>query len=640
MFRERSQYPDDSLENQVQALTGVFNLSHVQTEVAEGEGWKCSYSEQEGFSIIIDPLQLAEEGGDIDPAYVKIASRHELSHLKDMLGPHWKYDPLSKPQNVSDRLFWNFIHDVTIDGRTARSYEEYRNSMPELYNTLMKTEEDQLDQPKHIQFAKAMRSQMVLDEASQIVVSDDVQEQLDKLRNYNGHDIAHVLIHKGTTLKQRVEIGEKIIKPIYDSFLEEDEQKTDKQELEKQAQETLEQSDMTKSTGNNEESEDDKGSEGDQESFDDQMRGAAAQYREDIGIDSSEESGSSGDGEAKEQAESKSGNKSKKMLDVAKAMADAIKDNIRPSSTAQQSETDQSQAGKQEESEANNLAGKIKKEMNLNNGKALEYARVVVKNKQLIYRVAEVFTYLANVNEVQTRIKRTRAATTDGASLHSKKLPSAYVQGLTDVPMPIWHRKKRVASKQELTFDGLDFWIITDASSSMDGAPADSAATLEVVLAEGLLLARDQQKQELIGSMPDVRMAGLIFGSSTATVMPLSHEPSAADRAKMFINTKEAGQDSTLVCDSLKEVFRSATANPERDVVCFVISDNVFGDNPSNLKNLKPDNCSIINLILPAEWSSPTKLMLGEYSKSVKDAHKLPVMLAEILENYRQDYVK
>lgn len=641
MFPERSKTPA-SLEERVQSQANtIFNFDSVRIEMADGSGWSCRYEPRQGFTLAVDPQQLADETGEVKDVDVEIAGRHELQHLGDMLNKDWDMSLITDGSNT-DRLFWQFNFDVTMDGRTARGYDAYKQAMPELYKRLLETDKDQTDQPKHIQFIKAMRSQMVLGEDSEIKISKEVQRELDRLRNYNGYDIAEALIHRGTSLKQRIEISRKIIKPIYDKLVaESDDDNSDDSDMEQQAQELLEKSDMTGAQQPSDGS----------ESLDDQMQQAIEQYNEDSDQqenyadnqdqgDEADDNDSDEEGNGQSEKEGRFAKLSQKIAQMIKKSDDIFTKTKNEDSKDGDEYSDNKQTERdtqREESESNELAGRIFKEMNLSKPDALEYARAVIKNKQLIYEVAEIFKYLANVNEVQSRIKPTRQSVINGASLHTGKLPQAYIQGISDIPMDIWHKKKRQANRQELTFDGLDVWVLTDASGSMSGDPAEYAADLEVVLAEGLLLARNQQEQEQMGVIPDVRLGGLIFGSSTETVMPLSMEPSSVDRAKMFINTRKAGQYSTLVVPSLSQVFESAKKHPGRDVICIVISDNEFGDNPVLIKSNKPANCKIINFMIGSSYGA-SQINMDEHLEVVNNTQDLPSMLARSLDEYRKIY--
>lgn len=132
----------------------------------------------------------------------------------------------------------------------------------------------------------------------------------------------------------------------------------------------------------------------------------------------------------------------------------------------------------------------------------------------------------------------------------------------------------------------------------------------------------------------------MIFAGGTETIMPLSYDPSPQDRASVFVNTRKAGQQSTLVNPGLRIIFENARQNPARDVIGIVISDNMFGDeqndtDPAKLvHSAKPANCTLINFSLGAQDA----LSVGKYSEQVQDTSQLPSSLLKVLQNYERQF--
>jgi hypothetical protein len=605
----------------VEDMASVFNLSDVQTEISPGQGWSCEPNPERGVVISIDPEQISMPSGEVKEEHVLFVSRHELQHARDMLDPEWKYQPDLSKVSQTDAFFWNFVHDITIDGRTVNDYTEYRKAAPDLYKTIVK-EQNVRKEPKHIQLMKGLRFQSVLGEGSELRVDRDVQAEIDSLRNYDGHDITEILIHKGTTLQQRITLAEKFIKPVYDRLFEEEKENHSEGELEQQAADANQQADMTQA--GSEPSSDS----GDEKTFEEQLQQAAEEYQTSQETEEEEQSNGVGNEESEEEDEdenfiSKLGKKVMSALAGKEEANGAAEDEDQPDNNTESFEE-----------EIGKLGGTIQSELNLQRGDAESYARALIINRPMIRETAEIFKHLARIEEVQSRVRYNRQILPEGEKLHTGRLPEAYIQGISEIPMDIWKGKERKAPKTIRQFSGLDVQLLIDASLSMNGAPALHASHMGVVLAEGLLLARRQQAKEIRGKQPDVRLGSMIFAGDTEDVMPLSHEPTGPDRATMFVNTKRAGQYNTLVCPGLRAIVENARQNPDRDIIGIVISDNAFGDSPLPLVSSKPDNCVIWNFSLGGSDS----LGVGKYAANINQTSELPAKLLKILKNYERQF--
>lgn len=626
------------LAQSVQDLASVFNLSDVRTRLVPGQGWSCAPDPEEGIVINMDPDQIPHDGDTLDPVKVLFVGRHELQHADDMLDPDWKYQPDLSKISATDSFFWNLVHDITIDGRTVKDYSSYREVAPELYEHVFDGK-DALKEPKHIQLMKGLRVQSVLDDPSAMKVASDVQEAIDGLRSHEGHDLTNVLIHKGTSLQQRIALAEKFIKPVYDRFYEEEKEQNSDNDLEQQARDALKQSDMTQQGSGGNEGENDGDTQG--ETFEEQLQKATEEYQESSGQDEGEnEEGSSGE-EDENDGSGDTGDESghgqardentlekigKKLLQVFE------RDKDEPRHTGQNQETLEEMIGQ--------LGGTIKKELRLDSGNAEAYARALLENRRLILEAAEVFKHLARINQVHSRLRYNEQALPEGERLHTGRLPQAQIEASMGIPMDVWRGKERTAPKIVRQFSGLDIQLHIDASLSMNGDPAQNAAEMSLVLIEGLLLARSQQEKEVNGRKPDVRLSSMIFAGGTETIMPLSYDPSPQDRASVFVNTRKAGQQSTLVNPGLRIIFENARQNPARDVIGIVISDNMFGDEQNDtdpakfVHSAKPANCTLINFSLGAQDA----LSVGKYSEQVQDTSQLPSSLLKVLQNYERQF--
>lgn len=617
---------DENLAGDVEALTSVFNLADVTTEITPGRGWQCAQDPDRGIVVSIDPLQLGDESGHTDPTHVLFAGRHELQHARDMLDPEWSKQPDLATLSQKDLFFWNFVHDITIDGRTVKDYRDYRRAAPDIYDKLVR-DSDVRGTPKHIQFMQGLRFQSVLNEDSPLRLDPDVQEAIDRMRNYEGHDLTGVLQHRGTTLGQRIALAEKFIKPEFDKFVSTDLEQQSDQELEQQAGDANHQGDMTDS-GSGSQPENEQNT-----TFEEQLDEATRQYQEAQAADDGDEEEENTEGEAGEEGGSAGDDSEQDGQGMLSRLGHSLRESFGGKDQERQSE--QPFGEESFEEQVGKLGGTIKSELGLSGPDAEAYARAMLIHRPLIHETADIFVKLARIDRTPARMIPNRQALPEGERLHTGRLPEAYIQGISNIPMDIWRGKERKAPKVLRQFDGLDVYLLNDASISMNGAPALHAAHMSMVLIEGLLLARHRQAREVQGKQPDVRIGSMLFAGDTKVVMPLSHDPSGQDRARTFINTKKANNQSTLVCPGLGIITDDALQNPERDVIGIVVSDNRFGDTAYPIVSAKPANCTFFNFILDGGSDS---LGVGEYAAQVQETSQLPANLLRILRHYERQF--
>lgn len=610
---------NQNTEQEVIDLTDLFNLTGVVTEFTPDMGWSCRLEPEKGIVITVDPNQIKTTSGEVQNEHVLFVARHELSHAADILTKDWDRHT---SEFEKDGFFWNYAHDIVIDGRTVKDYRGYAAVAPELYNKLF-SKKNLTKSPKHIQLMQGLRCQVVLGEKSELKLDEEVQEAISGIRNYNGHDITEVMIHRGTSLKQRIDLARKFIKPVYDQFYEEDKQKHSKEDLEKQTQTATQQGDLTGSAsgnaeGNNEDS-----------TFEKQLEEAIKDHKDKQQLEDLNSSEYSPDQEEKDQQSSAKQDKEKEEKSILSSIKDTLvekiikgKENFQPTEEKDQFISD--------------LAGTIKSEFELSEGDAEAYAISIYSNRRNIKTTAEIFKYLARIDHHTSRLQDRRESFFEGTSLHTGRLPQAIIEMETGSPMEIWHRRERSAPRTTKTFNGLDIELLIDVSVSMDGSPAQKAAEVALILTEGLLLARKQQSEMVNGRLPDVRVGGMLFAGSTETVIDLTSSPSPKDRAKMFTNTRKAGKSSTLVAPGLGNIADIARRFSNRDVISIVISDNDFGDKGQARQSVRsmPPNCQVFNFSIGGGNA------LGEkaYCSTLESVDQMPSEFLRILKQYQRRF--
>jgi hypothetical protein len=231
--------------------------------------------------------------------------------------------------------------------------------------------------------------------------------------------------------------------------------------------------------------------------------------------------------------------------------------------------------------------------MNLDKGDARKYALSLDQWRPTIRRIAEIFLRLASPAEALLSPRYDHSAMPEGFRLHPLRVNQAAIQQITRTPLAIWQPIKRSGRRQDLSFGGLDVYLLTDISASMEGEKAHSAADTALCLIEGLQMAAymAQSKTKLKnpgtptertkvseGSPLDVRIELTAFGEGFDVICPLSYEPTGEQKGKAFFSLRNADSKGTYISDALNSIRRSAQYEGRRTKLIFIISDGKFHD--------------------------------------------------------------
>jgi uncharacterized protein YegL len=216
--------------------------------------------------------------------------------------------------------------------------------------------------------------------------------------------------------------------------------------------------------------------------------------------------------------------------------------------------------------------------MNLDAGDARSYARSLDRWRSTIRRIAELFLKVASPAELLFSPRYDHSAGPEGLRLHPLKVNQAVVQQLTGTPHAIWQPVKRSGRRQDISFDGLDVYLLADVSGSMEGEKARCAADTALCLIEGLQLASYMARSKNKSKRPNVRIELTAFGEDFDIICPLSYQPSGEQKGKVFFSLRGAGSKGTYISGALDSINRSARSESRRTKLVFIISDGKFHD--------------------------------------------------------------
>jgi hypothetical protein len=276
--------------------------------------------------------------------------------------------------------------------------------------------------------------------------------------------------------------------------------------------------------------------------------------------------------------------------------------------------------------------------MNLDKEDARKYARSLDRWRSTIRRIAEVFLRLASPAEILLSPRYDHPARPEGFRLHPLRINLAAIQQITRTPHAIWQPLKKSGRRQDLSFSGLDVYLLADVSGSMEGEKAQCAADTALCLIEGLqmasYIAHDKSRLKRLGTPPlDVRIELIAFGADFDVICPLSYEPSGEQKGTVFVSLRNAGSEGTYISGALNSIRHSAQYEDHRNKLIFIISDGKFHD---------PEEAEEAAGALPA-IAQIKQVFIGETGTVLSDSYETilsPPELPEKLYGLLRDQIK
>lgn len=259
-----------------------------------------------------------------------------------------------------------------------------------------------------------------------------------------------------------------------------------------------------------------------------------------------------------------------------------------------------------------------------------DYRRIVEEGKAVIADLADIFIQIAQPSETLTIPRWDPRVVSKGNRLNPRAAVDAHLQLVTGTNRNVWQRVERTSRQQSRVFDGLDVMLLLDVSYSMFGDRAHYAAMTATYLIEGLQLAYSRCESTFGGGIVDIRTQLLAFGESWALLTPLATVQSDEDKKTALHVIENPRSNQTLIGGALTHVRGLARDNPDREVLCLVISDGLLADNLSarKLASAMPSNVYLGHINIGQFSGTP----LTENYDSVSDPRKLPEKVRAVLE--------
>lgn len=651
---EKRVTPPAQAEQPFKQLEDVFNMDAVAVDVSDEGGWNCHFDDSRGLVITMDTSGWKDETGQVDEDALLFIGRNKLQQVHDILKPEYKEVSKTHATSESDKLFYETIDNLVYDARTMRTYNGYHATARRVYDEVLPVD-DIKQSPAHVSFIKGLQHGAVFGNDAISELDADIKNLIQSVQYSGDFNIIDALVDHSTSLQQRQEIADRFLKPYFDHLVE-----LNDGDAEGSSRQAREQSSTTKSANSDNAAKQDQSdpSDGDNGTSDDAFKQSIEDAISEMNENSSSNEPDHTDNSDanNEPDESSDPNNSSESEDSSKApQADpdglSARDVIpsEPSRSGMERITELVRVIKaavrrdgrampfpDDESDPKDLqaqlAGRFRTELNLSRGNAKEYARTLVVYQDEIRRTADAFLELSVPYSVPGRLKMNNKAVVYGSQLHQGRLALASMQSSTDQELPVYRGRERTKPRQEFEFGGITIRLIVDASKSMNGVPAQKASQMGVILMEGLLLAKARKAREVANEDPDVEVGAMIFAGDAVEIIKPTKEPSASERADMFVNVRKADQYNTLVCPALNIFINDARLRPDRQHLAYIVSDNEFGDNPA--WHHVPDNAMICNF---STTSKNSMMNYGVHFTPNAQPDHIPLLVSQYIKNFMEE---
>lgn len=584
-------------ERLAERVSRIFGYDGLSIRVIPGAGWKTEIS-QKGVALVVDPDMLTPttlkdaSGADLPPGstlpdgYSLYGITHELGHIDDYMHAKNETEVTISP---SEDFFWNVLDDGVIN-RRLRNIPLINGITDEVYKNKLFTKDNYSGKDKHIQFMYGWLLRNVTPKRH-IEYSPDVERALDGLKkvDINGHkyNLYDLLSDVSTSVQLRRAIARKYILPIYESFRQADKNKNN-QNSDGSGDGKKSNPDQQPSNGQNHDA-----SSGDSQGTQDgtgESNGDSSNDKDDTDDDTrlnqtyqdyknaspcgeishrSEESSKTNQSADDKDKDGDSSTPDEALKEAAGALA-----NIRANKNAGSTNHDKEQSVL-----TSTGAGSIAAELELSIEDAEKYKDVIDKYRPEIYSVSKIFQQLTVPSIEYTSPRYQNLTSTLGSKISPRHLFQVAVANNSNIDPLIWKTVETISKKSGFSFNGLDIHFVVDASGSMSGEKAHSAAACSVILMEGLATARRFiERHNPQAPKPDVRIQVSLFGSSSRIVAPLSYDPKPKDKGIAFTTVMAAASSSTIVSGALENVAQLGRAYPLRTQLALIITDGNFSD--------------------------------------------------------------
>lgn len=259
------------------------------------------------------------------------------------------------------------------------------------------------------------------------------------------------------------------------------------------------------------------------------------------------------------------------------------------------------------------------------------YEATAQAHRPTIERIADILTAIATPQEQLSVPRYAPRRAHAGSRMHPNALADAAIQLASGQEKAVWQRVRRTIRPQNMQFQGLDIYLLLDASVSMTGANAASAAAMAACLTEGLELAIHRIASDPKRDAMDVRTQLLAFGEGWAPLTPLETTHDSNRKRFAFAQIANPASSQTLVAAALRHLGERASAEPSRDMLCLIVGDGLFADGLQARKCVMnmPENVYVAHINIGEFAGLP---LTGNF-ETIQDPSVLPEKLYSVLEH-------
>ncbi|MFA5020489.1 MAG: VWA domain-containing protein [Patescibacteria group bacterium] len=182
----------------------------------------------ENGTIFVEPSRYKEKGWDKGKIMSSVC--HEFEHfreMKELLAEDggdgiWQRHIRKIKANRRFGILDNCYGDVKMDWRVASRAPVLTDAIERKYREDLFPENNLTDQPKHLQFAYALKQRAMLTE--ELVLDLEVQAEIDKLETIesNGVKLLEYATRPDTPMSMRLRLQARFLEPIYERLFKED----------------------------------------------------------------------------------------------------------------------------------------------------------------------------------------------------------------------------------------------------------------------------------------------------------------------------------------------------------------------------------------------------------------------------------
>lgn len=603
------------------AISALLEISGVSFKL--GNNWSTN---METGELMMNAIDLVKP--DLPDEYNFHGILHELTaHLRTLIkepSAAKAENELSK-QSKAHHYFNNIMTDIRGNKMIIKKFRGMEEVTSRLYEEYLFPGDDLTDKPLHVQLMNCI----IMEEMSpdrKVSVSDEVRQEIDKLRNYEGVDLIKYITnpHKNSreerTAYEALMLAKRFILPIFEKLLQKDIE--DKRDTTDYGEHGTQKGEI----GNQDGSDSSDNSESPIESKDKQDKSLQD-------IDGNKDSEKPEDQftdyytEITNQHSHEHSEEEPSIDDIAKQIKSIDK------------------AFKESQTEEGKLKKKIEEETGHAFSDYIKYLSRRVELKPYIEDMDEFFESI--VKERMVKLHKLSNPQLEGAILDPNTLAQTVVDLRAGTPPQLAYQDYEWHEKEKEVIANFDVFLAVDCSGSMDDELRQLSADAILILLESLdNFMRMVEEQERVGGIKldlDAKSAIYAFGTEPECVKELSSELSRKEMMDAYHSaSKDMGGTAThLALSDIRELIESKSSivnEPSSYSIVFLITDGA----PNSIESMQAEMSLLKNLgviVLPiavGEQKENVAKSLGIDTKIIDKPEQLPNYLISKLKDELQ----